>query len=726
MYSIAGYCSAWSVKPGLPIAFMVSSVGDRPYRLRFVRLLCCDPNPAGPGYSEIHMPTVLDGITAGFERGVSLGSYGRSGSLTIEAAGLSLSATIWPTTPKKGLQGIIALACGGWTMALVVGEKGGAGIVVGTPDGKQVRIEVAQAFHARRWYDVKATLDKHGIVTVSQRPHLPLGDAGDAKAATDARVLGGTARIYVAALPPQQGSNLVSGHFNGKIEHPSAETLAASDGSAAASGTVVAQWNFSDGIQTQRVRDEGPQGADLTLVNMPSRAMTGSAWNGSVHHWETAPDHYTAIHFHDDDHGSFDWPVSFTLEVPGEWPTGFYAAHVQSESGQDYIPFFVRPRQRSSDVVFIVPTFTYQVYGSHPKPGRGEEIAERARAWGALTETPDMNPQFGLSCYSRHSDGSGSSIVSMHRPMLDTRPRQISLMDPCPEGSGTGRIAADSYIESWLLAETADHDVMTDHDLHDEGFDGLSGYRVLVTGEHPEYLSERMMEAIERFLENGGRLLYLGGNGFYWRAEPSQSEPHAIEVRRAEDGIRAWETEPGESYHAFGGGYGGLWRRIGRSSHRLVGVGFSAQGTYSGAAYRFTDGIEDPRVAFMREGLQIQAGDEFGAFSYMGGGAAGYELDSVNARYGSPPHVLVVAKGIVIRPDYVWVHEDILAERHPRPPEEWSCADLAFFETGSGGAVFSVGSMTYAGALAFDGPVRRLTTNVLARFRDPTPFALPM
>lgn len=719
MYSIAGYCSAWSVKPGLPIAFMVSSVGDRPYRLRFVRLLCCDPNPNGPGYSEIDMPTALDGEIAGFERGVRLGSYGLSAPLTIGTAGLSLSATIWPTTPKKGLQGILALACEGWTMALVVGDKGGAGIVVGAPDGRQVKIEVARPLHARRWYDVSATLDEAGTVTVSQRPHVPLGDAGDATAATEARVPGGTATVSVAALPPQPGGGPVQGHFNGKIEHPRIEA-------PGAAGPVIARWNFSDDIPTQRVRDEGPQGADLTLVNMPTRAMTGSAWNGSVHDWKTAPDHYAAIHFHDDDHGSFGWPVSFTLEVPDAWPTGFYAAHVQSGAGQDYIPFFVRPRQRSSDVVFLVPTFTYQVYGSHPKPGRGAEIAERARAWGALTETPDMNPQFGLSCYSRHSDGSGSSIVSMHRPMLDTRPRQVSLMDPCPHGSGTGRIGADSYIESWLLEEAAGHDVMTDHDLHDEGFDGLSGYRVLVTGEHPEYLSGRMMEAIERFLENGGRLLYLGGNGFYWRAEPSKSEPHAIEVRRAENGIRAWETEPGESYHAFGGGYGGLWRRIGRSSHRLVGVGFSAQGTYSGAAYRFTGGIEDPRAAFMREGIEVRPGDEFGAFSYMGGGAAGYELDSVNARYGSPPHVLVVAKGVVLRPDYVWVHEDILAERHPLPREDWSCADLAFFETASGGAVFSVGSMTYAGALAFDGPVRRLTTNVLARFRDPAPFALPL
>ena len=64
------------------------------------------------------------------------------------------------------------------------------------------------------------------------------------------------------------------------------------------------------------------------------------------------------------------------------------------------------------------------------RPHTLEEIAARARDWGALTETPDMNPQFGLSCYNYHSDGSGVSLVSMFRPQLDTRPRQMAHMDP--------------------------------------------------------------------------------------------------------------------------------------------------------------------------------------------------------------------------------------------------------------------------------------------------------
>ena len=129
---------------------------------------------------------------------------------------------------------------------------------------------------------------------------------------------------------------------------------------------------------------------------------------------------------------------------------------------------------RRRRVALLVPTFSYQVYGCFVRPGRGAEIAERAAAWGALRETPDMNPQFGLSCYNEHSDGSGVSLVTQFRPMLDTRPRQFALMDPVEGGSGTARWVADNYIDQFLSTIGMAHDVITDHDLHAEGVAALA------------------------------------------------------------------------------------------------------------------------------------------------------------------------------------------------------------------------------------------------------------
>jgi N,N-dimethylformamidase len=52
-------------------------------------------------------------------------------------------------------------------------------------------------------------------------------------------------------------------------------------------------------------------------------------------------------------------------------------------------------------------------------------------------------------------------------------------------------------------------------------------------------------------------------------------------------------------------------------------------------------------------------------------------------------------------------------------------AEIAFFETPNGGAVFSTGSIAWAGSLShndFDNNVSRMPENVLRRFRDPKGF----
>lgn len=159
-----------------------------------------------------------------------------------------------------------------------------------------------------------------------------------------------------------------------------------------------------------------------------------------------------------------------------------------------------------------------------------------------------------------------------------------------------------------------------------------------------------------------------------------------------------------------------------------MGNGFSAQGRHSGFPYRFTGAIDDPRVAFMTAGLDASPGGVFSDSGFMGGGSAGFELDSADPHWGTPPGALVVAKGVVISPEYGPVTEDMLVIRHPKRQEDWSCSDIVFFKTPAGGAVFSVGSMTYVGSLPPEGygnTLARLTANVLHRFRDPAPFSVP-
>lgn len=64
MLPLTGYADRLSVAPGETIAFEVSSTARAPYRARLVRVICGDPNPAGPGIQERPVPSPLEGSYA--------------------------------------------------------------------------------------------------------------------------------------------------------------------------------------------------------------------------------------------------------------------------------------------------------------------------------------------------------------------------------------------------------------------------------------------------------------------------------------------------------------------------------------------------------------------------------------------------------------------------------------------------------------------------------------
>ena len=117
-----------------------------------------------------------------------------------------------------------------------------------------------------------------------------------------------------------------------------------------------------------------------------------------------------------------------------------------------------------------------------------------------------------------------------------------------------------------------------------------------------------------------------------------------------------------------------------------------------------------------------------GEYGLILGGAAGDEIDRVDSRWGTPPHALVLASSQGRHSDSMQITVEDIPVTHPNVRGTLSDdvrADLVFMETGSGGAVFSVGSMNWAGSLShnnYDNDLARVTTNVLRRFRDPVPF----
>jgi N,N-dimethylformamidase len=410
------------------------------------------------------------------------------------------------------------------------------------------------------------------------------------------------------------------------------------------------------------------------------------------------------------------WTATSEWTLPADMRSGAYAARITDpQGGRAYATFFVEPARPCHEVVFLASTATYLAYANETVFLRLSEML-----YGFTPPPPPDeyvplidHPEFGGSLYEHHADGSGVRSSSWLRPLVNLRPE-----------TRMWSFNADTAITSWLERVAPGYDTVTDHGLHANGVAALDGARVVVTGTHPEYVSDEILDALEAFLARGGRLIYMGGNGFYWRTAFSSHYPAAIEVRRAEDGTRAWIEEPGEYHHEFDGRLGGLWRRCGRPPNRLVGVGFAAQGFMTGAAYHRGAGADDPRARFVFEGVE---GAVIGAHGARGGGAASEEIDRWDPLLGSPRHALVLASSRGHGPDMLKVKEEfhatipVLQDRDTR-------ADLIFFETRAGGAVFSTGSIGWAGALAtdgFDNDVARITANVLTRFRSAHPFAWP-
>ena len=739
MLPIAGYADRLSVRPGETIAFKVSSQLEGPYKARLVRVICADANPAGPGIREEAVEADFQGSYPSHFQPIHLGSYAviNANHDLSGADGLTFVATIWPTTPgSKRRQGIVSAYDPTTRLgfAIAVGEDGSAEAILGA-----TRVKTRVPMTARRWYRVWARWDGRARTLTVGQVELRLGKpAGTAAAASTPTEPG------PESLPPRSmpwiigalGGEPVRGHFNGKIEAPAILRRAVPDSEVAAAQSgeagdgLVARWDFAEATATTKVVDHGGRGLHGRLVNLPARAMTGSTWTGREMCFRHAPSEYGAIHFHDDDLYDCGWETDFTWEVPASTRSGVYAVRIEGAGGADNIPFHVLPPKgkRTADLCVLMSTYTYTVYHNHARPEAKipwwiEAYRAQAKAWGAYPSNAADHPEYGHSTYNFHTDGSGICHASWLRPMLTMRIGYITYPDEKVRGSGLRHFPADTHLIAWLEAKGYAYDVITDEELDREGYDLIKDYAVVTTGSHPEYHTGAMLDALTHYRDGGGRLMYLGGNGFYWKVARHITEHAAIEIRRGEGGIRAWAAEAGEYYNAFDGEYGGLWRRNGRPPQMLGGVGFTAQGNFVGSYYRVKPEARSSRAGWMLEGLPDE---KIGDYGLSGHGAAGFELDRTDFRLGTPAHAVVLAASEGHDPEAPWVvvPEELLTHLTTvtgLKPKDLIRADLTFFEAPNNGAVFSTGSITFCGSLPhnnFDNSCSRLLGNVLNRFLD--------
>jgi len=730
-----GYWDRFSARPGEVPELKVSiEDGSSKFRVELVRLICGDDSPGGPGFKAQSIPSDLNAVCSGRRQAIHAGSYVHVQNLkAIRGDSITLAALVMPTwIGKRSPQCILSRRHrSSKGVALMLDASGCGGIWL--HDGTDEVLATCDApMREGSWYLLVASFDVlEGKARILQRP---IGTPHRIEPETikehalDLRMpsLPTGAALIAARQDPVEG---IVAHFDGRIEAPAfysgalaMDALSGLTHPFDISLPAIGGWDFSRHIGSADVSDVSGNESHGRCVNLPTRAVTGHAWHGETTDWRARPDLYGAIHFHCDDLEDCAWKTDTVWSIPPETKSGIYAARLTTDKGaEDFVPLFVLPPKGKigAPLAFLASTFTYLAYAnSH----HGYEDPLSEPAYGALLvlDKTDLflkeRRDLGISLYDRHRDGSGGCYSSAKRPILNLRPKRR-----------IWNFNADLHIIDWLEKNRIEYDIITDDVLHDEGAELLRPYRCIMTGSHPEYHTTRMLDAIENWLGSGGRLIYMGGNGFYWKVATHEAHPGAIEVRRGEAGTRCFEMPAGERHNQFDGEFGGLWRSNGRAPQRLVGVGFVAEGFDSCHWYERTGGSFDPRADFIFAGLSES--EKIGDFGVLGG-AAGLELDAADVTLGTPPHALVLARSTGHSNVYLVTVEEMVST-HPSVDgldNPLVRAELVFFETPSGGAVFATGSISWSASLAhndYDNNVARITGNVVRRFLDAIPFDPP-
>ena len=363
-----------------------------------------------------------------------------------------------------------------------------------------------------------------------------------------------------------------------------------------------------------------------------------------------------------------DWDVTGTLAVGHDWPSGYYAARFPTRFGTRNIIFVVRAANPgfSSRMLIVSPTNTYQAYNS----------------FGNKSFYPSNSPD---------------------------RAHRVSYDRPYHEDNGLGRFDFwERRFVDWLEANDRSYEVATDIDLEDPTL--LGRYNAVVIVGHSEYWTSNARRNLEAYSRNGGHVAVLGGNTMWWQARLENNNRDLISYKDV-NLDPALSTDPSSvTGHWFEPPLNNPENFILGTSFRHGGYANTVNGsedvTLLPVEQRVGYTVVDP-THWIFEGANVAAGTTFGRESL------GAEVDGVLFNCD--------ADGKILGPDGsdgAPLNYHILAVA----PATYGRATLGLYVNSAGGAVFNAASQGWAGGLATDPVVQRITRNVLDRFITGVPL----
>ncbi len=443
-------------------------------------------------------------------------------------------------------------------------------------------------------------------------------------------------------------------------------------------------WRFPARGPVETLASLEDEAVSIAIHNMPTFAVASCRFTSEIHDPRLEPSHFDAIHLHDDDFGGFDWSADLTISIPQDARSGVFAVEITTMDGVERLPFFVRSGQPGAALAFLVPTSTYLAYAD-------ERLPPVRYPWHGTDRGHVFSIDNGFLClYDVHSDVSGVSLTSARRPRATLRDDYHYPLSNSPH-----LLSVDLQLLKFYAREGIAIDIVTDRDLHDDGLAALTPFRGVLTGSHPEYWSARMMAALHAYLDGGGNLAYLGGNGFYW-VVAYQGE--TMELRRVKSDI--WSGRPGEAHMSITGEPGGNWEDRGlHNPQAYLGVTYLIMSFGPSRPYRRLEGSRAAEFGWLFDGV---SDEPIGQTGTVLGGAAGYEVDAIVRSEETPKNLVRLATAddfdasFQVRPE-VWL-QDGEVER-----ETLRCADMTIYRHAGGGQVFCTGSVAWIGALPARG-----------------------
>ena len=416
-------------------------------------------------------------------------------------------------------------------------------------------------------------------------------------------------------------------------------------------------WRY--GLQKELVRplgwfDEHAPGSEVQLVPDGDWTQQGLRWNRV----------------------GYDSPVHPQRVTAPERP-GLYYFHARDEAGAEFsFPWIVAPRTPQAPVAVLLANLTWNAYNNFG--GRSNYVHPEG-----LPPVPPVHARSEIAYYTSRPRTRYTveqyPALSLDRPEpMNHVPLAAQAWEPIPGRNACHLAPAEWRLLAWLDRQGVAYDTWAETQLH-AGLLPLERYRVLILGPHPEYWTETMYRRVKHWVHHeGGRLIYLGGNGIN------------CAVTLSED-LSAMTVLNGDERRQQAQGVPSRFADRVEPEAALLGVMYDTRGVMTAAPYRVVDA---GHWVFQDTGLGDQ--EPFGHHTLhqrVPGGASGHETDK--RCEASPPGTRLLAKGT--------------------NPQDGG-AEMTVYETASGGAVFAAGSITYPAALLVDRHISQVTWNVLRRF----------